>query len=240
MKKCIAFILFVIFGYSAYSQNLDLIVNMQGDSIVCKIDSITDSYIFFNLITKSGSSHQGLSLNLVKSYGYNSVTKEQYTFENGIVTLKTVDEGSYEHLKMKYSKKSNNNQSKLYSLEHLQNISSEELDYYFFKAMKKKKTGMRLTIAGPITFGVGVLLWASAWSGGSEAMLGIGSVFILTGGVVTLVGIPMWATGTERVKRITEFKNRIPNEVYLEISPYSFQFNQAQCHQVGISVKVRF
>ena len=104
MKATINLVVILFFTIYSYSQNLDLVVSTQGDSIVCKIDSITDSHIYFERIGNNGGYQQNLPLELLKSYSYNSITKKHYSFKNGIATLKTFDKNSYKYLKMKYSK----------------------------------------------------------------------------------------------------------------------------------------
>lgn len=104
MKATFTLAIILFFTVYSYSQNLDIVVSTQGDSIVCKIDSITDSHIYFKRIGNSGGYQQNLPVGLLKSYSYNSITKKQYSFKNGIATLKTFDKNSYKYLKMKYSK----------------------------------------------------------------------------------------------------------------------------------------
>ena len=47
MKKNLFLIVFLIGIGNAFSQDYDLIITTEGDSIACHIDSITDTHIFF-------------------------------------------------------------------------------------------------------------------------------------------------------------------------------------------------
>jgi hypothetical protein len=105
MKATFTFAILLFFSVWSYSQNLDLVVNSQGDSIVCKIDSITDSQLYFHLVQKRGAVQYGLHLNEMQSYSYNSISEEQYAYINGTATLYNFDKTGYKHLKHKYSKR---------------------------------------------------------------------------------------------------------------------------------------
>ena len=49
MKQMLIPMLLFLMHFSSYSQKLDLIVTARGDSVACKIDSITESQIFFQM-----------------------------------------------------------------------------------------------------------------------------------------------------------------------------------------------
>ena len=104
MKTILTLIFVFTVTFVVHSQNLDLVVSTKGDSIVCKIDSITESHIYYKVMSKTGGYQQGLTLDLLQSYSYNTVTEDQYYYRNGIATFKSVDTISYKYLKMKYSK----------------------------------------------------------------------------------------------------------------------------------------
>ena len=96
-------ILFFFTVYS-YSQNLDLVISTQGDTIVCKIDSITESLLYYHIVQKTGGVQYGMPLNMLQSYSYNTISDEQYTYKNGIATFSSFDKESYKYLKSKYVK----------------------------------------------------------------------------------------------------------------------------------------
>lgn len=50
MKKTILILHFIFFLVVTYSQDFDLIITTEGDSIICKTDSITDSYYFIEML----------------------------------------------------------------------------------------------------------------------------------------------------------------------------------------------
>lgn len=45
----ILLLFFVVFSTSSKAQNLDLIITQVGDSIACRIDSVTDTHIYFEM-----------------------------------------------------------------------------------------------------------------------------------------------------------------------------------------------
>jgi len=51
MKKLVLLSLIVFFHQLSFSQNFDLIVTKNGDSIACRINSITDTHIYFEMIS---------------------------------------------------------------------------------------------------------------------------------------------------------------------------------------------
>ena len=53
---------------NAFSQNFDLIVTTEGDSIACHIDSITDAYIFFEMKDGYHWMHTKKDMNMVSEY----------------------------------------------------------------------------------------------------------------------------------------------------------------------------
>ena len=50
MKKTILILSFIFFQFVSYSQDYDLIITTEGDSIICRTDSITDSYYFIEML----------------------------------------------------------------------------------------------------------------------------------------------------------------------------------------------
>ena len=76
-----AFLLFMV--ASCYSQNLDLIVTTQGDSIACRIDSITESHLYFEMNNLNKWIHTNIEKEKVAEYKQNEIDKRLYNFKPG-------------------------------------------------------------------------------------------------------------------------------------------------------------
>ena len=68
---------------SCYSQNLDLIVTTKGDSIACRIDSITESHLYFEMNTQNKWVHTNIENEKVAEYKQNAIDKKLYNFKSG-------------------------------------------------------------------------------------------------------------------------------------------------------------
>lgn len=206
----------VIFIYSiqliSVSQNLDLIVMTNGDSIASRIDSITGSNIYFEVKYNKRWIHTVSSLNSVKEFQYGVINKKLYNFTPGT---------SYINSKPKISQ------------DILENIPSAFLKD-FIKAKKIKKTGATLSLAGVGAGTLGLLVAASGGEGGGYA----GFYMILAGGAITLVGLPIFIGGASKVKSI---EKEIKAEFgYIELSPFYFQDCLSNVTQQGVSLKIKF
>ena len=82
MKK-IVFILLLLSALKLSAQNYDLIVTTEGDSIACKIDSITDSKIYFEMIVKNNWFHTHTTLDKIAEYKYDAIDKLLVIFKSG-------------------------------------------------------------------------------------------------------------------------------------------------------------
>ena len=71
-----------------HAQELDLIV-MNGDSIACKIDSISDSKIYFEMKTKGQWIHTNTSLENISLYEEDVINKKDYIFNAGTSKIKS-------------------------------------------------------------------------------------------------------------------------------------------------------
>ena len=138
------------------------------------------------------------------------------------------------------------NAQNIYSKQNLEKVSQEDLNLYLNKAKKTRKTGTIMTIVGPIAFvGGGALSWDAfggndPYGGGSEAELATGVILMLGGMVSTVVGLPLLITGSSRVKKINRIKNTKFNGVTMEFTPCNFYNYQAQNHQLGLTLRMRF
>ena len=134
----------------------------------------------------------------------------------------------------------------VYSKQNLEKATPEDLNLYMRKAKKTKTAGTILTIVGPIAFvGGGALSYDAfggndPYGGGSEAELATGVILMLGGMVSTVVGLPLLITGSSRVKKINRIKNAKFNGVTMEFAPCNFYNYQAQNHQLGLTLRVKF
>jgi len=79
-----AFTTFLLFMVDpCYSQNLDLIVTTQGDSIACRIDSITESHLYFEMNNQNKWVHTNIEKEKVAEYKQNEIDKKLYNFKRG-------------------------------------------------------------------------------------------------------------------------------------------------------------
>jgi hypothetical protein len=126
-----------------------------------------------------------------------------------------------------------------YSKENLGKTSREDLDLYLGKAQKLKTNGIILSVAGPVAMVVGIAAAGAAWSGGSEGSykFGVGMIFIGLGS--TLVGLPMLAVGSTRVKNVKKAISASQG-VSIQVAPYSFYNYTTEKIQPGIRLRVIF
>jgi len=95
----IVFLLLVAIGYS---QNYDLIVTAKGDSVMCRIDSITDTHIYYEMKSHSTWIHTHISRSEVLEYKQDIIDKTKYLYEPGssiIVSSKPVVPESLYHVR---------------------------------------------------------------------------------------------------------------------------------------------
>lgn len=234
MKKITCIVLFLSLHIFCYSQNLDLIITTEKDSIACKILKVNDSDIIF-MVKSLGHKNVKSVLDREKiiEFKYDVIQEEMYFFKPGTSYII----GKAYHISPGTSYPVT---SKTYSLESLQNASDEELGYYHYKALKLQKTGKTLNIVG------GSILGATVVSSAIFAdQLELGVVILwLFGGITGLgtmaVGIPMNVTGKKRVERISTIKNMAFNDITIGLKPCA-QYNMTtQNYQPGIAVKIRF
>lgn len=129
---------------------------------------------------------------------------------------------------------------KLYSKENLEKASIEDLSLYLEKAQKLKKTGVTLSIAGPVIFILGYGLGTATWSGGTSGMWTIGLGMLIIGPIVTLVGLPMLFAGSSRIKRINAIKSTAFNGIKMDLAPSGIYNYATQNYQPGITLRIRF
>ena len=66
-----------------FAQDYDLIVTTKGDSIACRIDSITETHIYFEMKSQNKWAQTHTGLTDVSEYKRNAIDKEQFVFKAG-------------------------------------------------------------------------------------------------------------------------------------------------------------
>lgn len=85
MKKLIITLILLSFQQVLFSQNLDLIVTTKGDSIACKIDKLSEKYIYYMIKIDDKWFPSQLEKDLIADYWINSNKKMYKTW----LTLKS-------------------------------------------------------------------------------------------------------------------------------------------------------
>jgi hypothetical protein len=124
----------------------------------------------------------------------------------------------------------------LYSKKNLDQASKEDLSLYLAKAQKLKKTGGVICIAGSSTALVGVLVMMVGGEGGGYA----GFYMLFLGASSAVIGIPIHATGSSRIKKISTMQNARFKEALLSVAPCNFYNYQTHNIYPGISLSIRF
>jgi hypothetical protein len=83
MRKFLIFIILITSVSYVYSQNYDLVVTNNGDSIACYIDSITETHIYFRMKNRERWVNTYLENTKIKSFEHNVIDKKAYNFESG-------------------------------------------------------------------------------------------------------------------------------------------------------------
>jgi len=76
-------VLFLFIGAFVYSQDYDLIVTAKGDSIACRIDSITDTHIYFEMKSQNSWAQTHMGLTDVSEYKRDLIFKKEFVFKTG-------------------------------------------------------------------------------------------------------------------------------------------------------------
>ncbi|MCE4564033.1 hypothetical protein INQ51_06895 [Maribellus sp. CM-23] len=132
----------------------------------------------------------------------------------------------------------------IYTQEHLETLSQEDLNVYLDRAVQLQKSGRTLNIVGASILGgtvltiAGVALTATDdWALGAVVIAFFGG---LAGFGTLAVGIPMNLTGKNRVNRINALQATSFNRLELDLKPCA-QYNLiSRSYQPGLSVKIRF
>ncbi|MEN8202938.1 MAG: hypothetical protein ABFS28_10105 [Bacteroidota bacterium] len=81
---------FILFLFAcAYGQNLDLIVTTKGDSIACRIDSVSETHIYIEMRSQGARIHTHLNKKDVSEYKREVIDRKAYLFEAGTSIIKS-------------------------------------------------------------------------------------------------------------------------------------------------------
>lgn len=87
----LTFAIFLLFLFDcAFSQDYDLIVTEKGDSIACRIDSIDDTHIYYEMKSQGSWIHTFISKSGVSEYKRNAINKSQYNFKAGTSIIESM------------------------------------------------------------------------------------------------------------------------------------------------------
>jgi len=78
------------YGTPGLSQDYDLIVTTGGDSIACRIDSITDSYIYFEMRSQDRWAHTHMAKEKISGYERNTIDKKLYVYKPGTTIIESL------------------------------------------------------------------------------------------------------------------------------------------------------
>ena len=90
MKKLLLILVLLATICLVYSQDYDLIVKSNGDSIACHFDSITDTHIYFEMKSKSYWKHTYISKVDVIEFKRNVIDKRTVVFKSGTSIIKKI------------------------------------------------------------------------------------------------------------------------------------------------------
>jgi hypothetical protein len=83
MRKYVILLVLSIHICNAYSQNYDLIVKTNGDSIACRIDSITDMQVYFEMKHNGNWSHTYMNNTEIEEIRQDVIDKKSVKFQTG-------------------------------------------------------------------------------------------------------------------------------------------------------------
>lgn len=128
-----------------------------------------------------------------------------------------------------------------YSRQNLGQASQKDLDLYLGKAVKLKKAGLILTIAGPASFVTGtVIAIASSYKGGTEGMYKFGLGMVFAGIGATAAGIPILITGLTRIKKVREALATSKGIASMDLMPVTLYNYETQNFQLGVKLRISF
>ena len=112
MKILLTLSIILLIQIRIFSQNLDLVVTANGDSIACKIDSVANSSIYFQIKTYGRKWIQSSSaLELIKEFKYDCIVEMDYTYNPNASIITGKAKRDIKYLKNKYPTKNYSYQS---------------------------------------------------------------------------------------------------------------------------------
>jgi len=228
MNRKIILGVLILLSSVASAQYNDLIVTTEGDSIACSILEVNDSMIVYKMKIANQSMQKGEQLKNILKFDFNVIPKGIYQFKPGTSYIEKWFPEEYPV------------NSKTYSVENLENSSSQELEYYRYKALKKQTNGktIRTIGLGSIVAGAGLVVMGqneSGWKG--IGTMGIGAVLAGSGLITTFIGISVKSTGKSRVSRIDSLDK---SAFKIEMNPYINSDEVFNSYQTGIRLRVSF
>lgn len=134
------------------------------------------------------------------------------------------------------------NAQRTYSVKNLQQLSNEELNLYYHKAMNLERMGETLSIAGAAAGLVGVLGGAvlndDCSSAGSSVLCATAATLMAGGVAATIIGFTMYMTGISRLDRIRSVQ--FSDSFQLELIPGGFYCSHPQNYPSGITLRITF
>ena len=232
MNRKILIGVLILFSTVASAQYHDLIVTNTGDSIACNILEVNDSTIIYKLKLANQKMQTGEFLKNISKYEYNVISKGIYIYKPGTSYIEKWFPVEYPV------------NSKTYLPANLKNASTQELEYYRYKALKKQKNGKALTFIGLGSCVVGGGMFAvgqneGGWGG--IGTMGGGVILAATGLINTIIGLSINSTGKNRVKQIDSMeKSAFNNRMKFELNTYINYDEVLYSQQTGIQLKVCF
>lgn len=223
MKKLIITGILLVMYANSYSQNLDLLVTDFGDSNAFNMEIISDLDFNNQLNSHQKRIQTFKNQNNFDEINYDSINTSDNSFEKGAMIIDGYAAKTYPK---RYPGK-----------KYLETAPQDELNFYLGKAKRTKKTGMKMLIAGPLTSGAGILIASASYSGGTSGGFAVGYMMILAGIGTTVIGIPVFTTGTYRVGSLKKIMNY--RDVTIELVPYYENNFQTQNYCYGTTLRIR-
>ena len=83
MKRSLLILVILAFSSQVSSQKYDLLVKTNGDSIACRIDSITDALIYFEMLNRKHWIKTNINKDEIIEYKRNAIDKKMFIFKYG-------------------------------------------------------------------------------------------------------------------------------------------------------------
>jgi len=232
MNRKIILGVLILFSTVASAQYHDLIVTNNGDSIACTILEVNDSVIIYKMKLDNQHMQTGDQLKNISKYKYDVISKGVYVYMPGTSYIEKWYPVEYPV------------NAKTYLPDNLKNTSSQELEYYRYKAQKKQNNGKTLMFIGLGSCVAAGGMFAIGQSEGGWKGIGIaggGVILGITGLINTFIGLSINSTGKKRVNQIDSLgKSTFNKQIKFELNT---NFNSDEIFygfQTGIKLKVRF